>query len=109
MMRIRDRGAVVMYLSLLAVTTLAWLSFADLDQVPALMFAYLYPYSYLLEGKVGRLIVLVAAFQGLVLGSFVLSLLVAEGRSVIANTLAGMLAIVWFLAVSYLLVIAHIH
>ena len=108
-MKAMRRGVLAVYLLLFFIVAVLWLSVADLRYFPVLMFSYLYPYPRLIIASGSAWVWPVALVQALVLGSLLLSVGVAQGRSLVVNSIAGVIALLWFVAVSVMLVVSYFH
>lgn len=100
-------GAVYLILTLVAFST--WLKVADLSKVPLLMASYLFPYPYAIRGFGGASCIVVMLLQSLVIFSIYYAVVKKRGKDTLSNTLASVTAVVWYGAVSFIIVVAHIH
>ena len=87
----------------------AWLFLADSAEVPSLMGSYLFPYPYAIRAFGGAICVWLGILQALVLFSLVNAVRKRKQKNTGANLLASIMAGAWFVSVSFVVVVAHVH
>ncbi|MCU7796258.1 MAG: hypothetical protein KZQ73_16345 [Candidatus Thiodiazotropha sp. (ex Semelilucina semeliformis)] len=98
-------GIVYFFLTLFTLTV--WLVFVDWSEVPSLMLAYVFPYPHILMGG-GALVMLLVIVQTLAFMSAYYAVVVKKGLSAASDTMASLLAVGWYLGVSFSIVVANI-
>lgn len=110
-------GVTGVYLSLAALCTIFWVGVADLYKVPGLIVTYVFPYIYILkifgsyryEVYAILTILLAGIIQFGVLYSYLSAVRIHGRANTMANGIAIAAAIFWFVAVTFILFVAHLH
>ena len=102
-------GVTGVYLILIIVFPLFWIQLGGAEFFPGIMFAYIYPYTYAEKGFDESIFLLLVVFQFVVFASYIVSIIVYRSKKRILNYFAGILAILWFVGVSFVFFIAHLH
>ena len=106
-MQILSRGVTHLHIALFLLFTLTWLALADAHKVPKFMWSYFFPYEFASRGM-GAVALYIVIFQILVVCSYAASLMIKK-RKIIANSIAAVFAILWFLFANISVITAHIH
>ena len=107
-MKILSRGITQIHIVLFLLFTFTWLAFADAYKVPKFMFSYIFPYEFAFRGM-GIAVIYIIVFQALVIGSYIAALMNNKRKGIVANSIATIVAIVWFLFANISVLAAHIH
>jgi len=83
--------------------------FADLNRFPQFMFAYIYPYSFVVRAFGNAMVLPVIFFQLTVALLYVFSFSASARKSRVINIVACIFAVFWFVSISLTIFIAHIH
>lgn len=74
-----------------------------------IMLSYIYPYHYLSRAFGSTAVPWTVLYQFILCISLLAALTIKRGQSRIATILTSVIAVIWYLAVSVVVVVAHIH
>mgnify|MGYP000712366979 CR=1 FL=1 len=86
-----------------------WLLLADLDYFPKLMFAYIFPYHFVIRGFGDTFVFPVIVIQAGVILSYICPFFVSGRINTLTNVAASIFAILWFAGVSIVILLANFH
>ena len=99
------RGVTGLYLILITLSFVSWLSLGS--DTLKLFYAYIYPYPIVTKGFGDVSFIPISLLQIVVISSYLASLLIGQYKYI--NIIAGMCAVLWFIIVSAIMLVSLLH